>query len=113
MTNPTCAMLLEGGKVGKESPMSILPHDVEPSFRRSSGENQTLPMINMIIYIYISLPIDQNTATCMVEYSMIRSAGVAIAFKSSFFSIPESSCQAGVVALTYMPFGGLRCTRVG
>lgn len=46
-------MLLEGGKVGKESPMSILPHDVEPSFRRSSGENQTLPMINMIIYIYI------------------------------------------------------------
>ena len=33
VTNPTCAvMLLEGGKVGKESPMSILQHDVEPMF---------------------------------------------------------------------------------
>ena len=57
VTNPTCAvMLLEGGKVGKRI-TNVQKNSMMWSqcLWRSSGENQTLPMINMInmiIYIY-------------------------------------------------------------
>lgn len=72
-------MLLEGGKVVEESPMSMsILHHVKPMFRRSSGNAGSVPMI----IHYVLLTIDPNTATCMVKfsirYSMIGSADVTI-----------------------------------
>ena len=108
-------MLLEGGQVGKRI-TNVQKNSMMWSqyFWRSSGENQRINMINMIIYYiyhWLLIKILQLVSMCMVEYSMMRSAGVTIALKIFIIFNPRKVlCQAGVVALTYMPFGGLRCT---
>lgn len=75
-------------KLAKNHQCPEKQHDGEPIFRRSSGENQTRPMINMIIYYiyhWLLIKILQLVSMCMVEYSMMRSAGVTIAFNPRKF----------------------------